>query len=64
MVVAGAIAPGASALRAFNRFELKYLADRGLVRRLRAELAARLDHDPHGSYAVWSRYYDTRDLRF
>lgn len=60
------LASGAS-LRSFNRFELKYLADRELVPLLRAELAARLDRDrfsPHGTYQVWSRYYDTRDLRF
>jgi SPX domain protein involved in polyphosphate accumulation len=59
-------APGAS-LRSFNRFELKYLADRALVPLLRAELAARLDRDrfsAHGTYQVWSRYYDTGDLRF
>jgi SPX domain protein involved in polyphosphate accumulation len=53
-----------SGLRAFNRFELKYLADRPLVARLREELVARLDADSFGSYAVWSRYYDSRDLRF
>ena len=55
---------GGGALRSFNRFELKYLAGRELVTRLRGELAARLDADAHGSYAVWSRYYDSRDLRF
>jgi hypothetical protein len=53
-----------SGLRAFNRFELKYLADRPLVARVREELVARLDADSFGSYAVWSRYYDSRDLRF
>jgi hypothetical protein len=54
-------------LRAFNRFELKYLVDQQLAERLRGELHARLDPDAHstaGSYQVWSRYYDTRDLRF
>jgi SPX domain protein involved in polyphosphate accumulation len=60
------IAPDAG-LRSFNRFELKYLVGRELVPMLRAELADRLDRDrysPHGTYTVWSRYYDTRDLRF
>ncbi len=56
-----------SSLRAFNRFELKYLADQRLVMALRTELTGRLDHDVNsraGSYTVWSTYYDTRDLRF
>jgi SPX domain protein involved in polyphosphate accumulation len=56
-----------SGLRAFNRFELKYLADRLLAEALRDELRRRLDADTHsreGSYTVWSRYYDTADLRF
>jgi SPX domain protein involved in polyphosphate accumulation len=53
--------------RAFNRFELKYLADRRLVDALRAELRARLTPDAHGVdgfYPVWSCYYDTVGLRF
>jgi SPX domain protein involved in polyphosphate accumulation len=64
------LAPGSSALstiRRFNRFELKYLADRDLVARFRAELPVKLDRDPHGVdgfYPVWSAYYDTRGLRF
>jgi hypothetical protein len=58
---------GLSAVRAFNRFELKYIADRRLVESFRAQLAAKLDRDAHGVdgfYPIWSRYYDTRDLRF
>ncbi len=56
-----------ASLRAFNRFELKYLVDQRVASALRTELAGRLDYDPNsraGSYTVWSRYYDTRDLRF
>jgi SPX domain protein involved in polyphosphate accumulation len=56
-----------ASLRAFNRFELKYLADHALVARLRSEVTARLESDRHGqggSYPVWSCYYDTGDLRF
>lgn len=58
---------GLSAIRAFNRFELKYVADRRLVESFRTQLASRLDRDAHGIdgfYPIWSRYYDTRDLRF
>jgi len=54
-------------IRRFNRFELKYLADRRLIDGFRAELPAKLDRDPHGVdgfYPVWSTYYDTRGLRF
>ena len=54
-------------VRRFNRFELKYLADRTLVERFRAELPAKLDRDPHGVdgfYPIWSTYYDSRGLRF
>ncbi len=63
-------APGSNALsavRRFNRFELKYLADRRLVDRLRAALPARLDPDPHGLdgfYPIWSTYFDSPSLRF
>jgi hypothetical protein len=60
-------AGGLAAIRAFNRFELKYVADRRLVENFRAQLAAKLDRDEHGVdgfYPIWSRYYDTRDLRF
>jgi hypothetical protein len=55
-----------AAIRTFNRYELKYLVDQTKLARLRPELSARLDPDPHGrhgSYPVWSRYYDTYDLR-
>lgn len=57
---------GLAAIRAFNRFELKYLADRRLVASFRDQLAARLDRNPHGLdgfYPVCSCYYDSRDLR-
>ena len=55
-----------AAIRTFNRYELKYLLDRSAVARVRPELSFRLDADPYGdagSYLVWSRYYDTYDLR-
>jgi hypothetical protein len=55
-----------AAIRTFNRYELKYLVDQEVLARLRPELTARLDHDAHGdlgSYPLWSRYYDTYDLR-
>lgn len=57
---------GLTAIRAFNRFELKYVADRRLVESFRTQLAAKLDRDEHGVdgfYPIWSCYYDTRDLR-
>ncbi|MGW0172250.1 VTC domain-containing protein [Rhodococcus sp. NPDC003322] len=57
----------ASALHAFNRYEIKYLVDELKVPELRRELAARMDTDPyspHGGYPVTSLYYDTPDLRF
>lgn len=57
---------GLDAVRTFNRYELKYIADRQLVTAFREGLDSRLDRDPHGVggfYPVWSRYYDTRDLR-
>ena len=67
-VVSGSDTGGSLAtLRAFNRFELKYVADRRLVERFRDDLPAQLDRDAHGVdgfYPVWSTYYDTRDLRF
>lgn len=56
-----------SAIRAFNRFELKYLIGRDQIAAVRSDLAERLDIDPHsrnGSYGVWSLYYDTAELRF
>ncbi len=58
---------GLDAIRAFNRFELKYIADRRLVESFRAQLAAKLERDAHGVdgfYPIWSCYYDTHDLRF
>ncbi len=56
-----------SSIRAFNRFELKYVIGRDQIGPIRADLADNLDADPHspdGSYAVWSLYYDTPDLTF
>lgn len=56
-----------SAIRAFNRFELKYLIGRDQLDEVRADLSGRLVPDPHsgdGSYAVWSLYYDTPDRLF
>ena len=56
-----------AAIRRFNRFELKYIADRRLVEAFRQELPARLERDPHGVdgfYPIWSTYYDSPDLRF
>jgi hypothetical protein len=53
-------------IRTFNRYELKYLIDQSVLARLRPEVTARLDADTHGelgTYPVWSRYYDTYDLR-
>jgi SPX domain protein involved in polyphosphate accumulation len=61
------VASPLAAIRRFNRFELKYLADRRLIDGFRAELPTKLDRDPHGVdgfYPVWSTYYDTRGLRF
>ncbi len=55
------------ALRAFNRYEIKYLAGQDKLDALREELAPRLDHDNHSGangYEVWSVYYDTRRLQF
>lgn len=68
-----AAAPGqrnghtASALHAFNRFEIKYLIHEDRVPELRAELTDHMDADqngPHGGYPVTSLYYDTEQLRF
>ncbi|GAA1611428.1 polyphosphate polymerase domain-containing protein [Actinoplanes couchii] len=59
--------PPSSALRSFNRYEIKYLLPSDQIPELRAEVAARMDADSHataGGYGVWSTYYDTRDLRF
>ena len=52
--------------RSFNRFELKYVADIWQARRFRDDIRSLLEPDPfsgNGSYQVWSRYYDTSDLR-
>lgn len=57
----------ASALHAFNRYEIKYLAEEQAVDAIREELLARMDADeysPRGGYPVLSLYYDTSDLRF
>lgn len=56
-----------TAVRRFNRFELKYVADRRLVEAFRQELPGKLERDPHGVdgfYPIWSTYYDSPDLRF
>jgi SPX domain protein involved in polyphosphate accumulation len=56
-----------AAIRRFNRFELKYIADRKLVEAFRQELPEKLERDPHGVdgfYPIWSTYYDSPDLRF
>jgi len=56
-----------ASIRAFNRFELKYLIARDQIGAVRQDLASRLVPDPHsedGAYQVWSRYYDTADLKF
>ena len=50
-----------AAIRRFNRFELKYVADRALVEAFRTELPGKLERDPHGVngfYPLWSTYYD------
>lgn len=54
-------------VRAFNRYEIKYLVDESDVPALREELLPRLAVDPHsgpGGYPVTSLYYDTAGLRF
>ncbi len=51
------------ALRTFNRFELKYIVTKKSVSRLRDEIAAYMQRDPHadetGRYTLTSLYYDT-----
>ncbi|MEV6060833.1 polyphosphate polymerase domain-containing protein [Nocardia asteroides] len=57
----------ASALHAFNRYEIKYLADESDVPALRAALQEQMAADVHsgvGGYPVTSLYYDTATLRF
>ncbi|MBB4931283.1 hypothetical protein F4561_002103 [Lipingzhangella halophila] len=56
-----------SRLRAFNRYELKYLVPVEQVGDIRAEIAARMESDSNAGangYGVWSLYYDTQRLRF
>jgi hypothetical protein len=57
-----------SAIRRFNRFELKYLLPLESVAPIRRELLAHLQPDRHGDgdgrYAVSSLYYDSADYRF
>lgn len=53
-------------IRAFDRYELKYLVDRRLADEIRADVEAALDPDPYSAergYVVSSLYYDTADLR-
>ena len=57
-----------SAIRKFNRFELKYLLSWEAAERLKQELERYLQPDTHGdengTYALASLYYDTADYRF
>lgn len=58
---------GTGVLRAFNRYEIKYLLDPATALAVREELLGRMRadrHDDGGGYGVWSVYYDTADLRF
>ncbi|MFD3427356.1 polyphosphate polymerase domain-containing protein [Nocardia fluminea] len=62
-----AVTQTASALHAFNRYEIKYLADERDIPQLRAALLAHMTLDANaatGGYPVTSLYYDTRNLRF
>jgi len=55
------------AQRSFNRYELKYAVEVSKLDALAETLNSRLAPDSHGingSYDVWSRYYDTENLRF
>ena len=55
------------AQRSFNRYELKYAVEVEKLDALAQTLCTRLAPDNHGvdgCYNVWSRYYDTEDLRF
>src|SRR5688572_11241588 len=64
---AGHALRAASTLRAFNRYEIKYLVPSVDAPALRAELTSRLDLDDNcgdGAYGVWRVYYDTPQLRF
>lgn len=63
----GTVTQTASALHAFNRYEIKYLADERDVPALRAALLGRMTADENsttGGYPVTSLYYDTRNLKF
>jgi hypothetical protein len=63
---AGVLTGDRTTPRSFNRFELKYIADVWQARRFRDDIRSMLAPDPFspsGSYEVWSRYYDTADLR-
>ncbi|GII64773.1 VTC domain-containing protein [Sphaerisporangium krabiense] len=56
-----------STLHAFNRFEIKYVADNARATELMRDIEGRLVRDGHSGdrgYGVWSVYYDTRNLRF
>jgi SPX domain protein involved in polyphosphate accumulation len=58
---------GTGVLRAFNRYEIKYLLDPPMTAAVREELLGRMRLDRHDGgegYGVWSVYYDTADLRF
>lgn len=56
----------ASALRRFNRYEIKYLVGGSSLSRLHDDLERRMDRDEHQRLPtrISSLYYDTRDLRF
>lgn len=53
-------------VRAFNRFELKYMIHHSQARALLKLIGAHVDHDPHagrdGFYKIVSLYYDSPDL--
>jgi len=57
-----------SAIRKFNRFELKYLLSWEAAEQLKQDLQQYLQPDAHGdgsgTYALSSLYYDTVDYRF
>lgn len=64
---AGHALRGASSLRSFNRYEIKYLVPVAQVAEILPAIEQRLDRDPYSDttgYGVWSTYYDTRQLRF
>lgn len=59
-------APGKKYVRAFNRFELKYIIHFSQARALLKSIGAHVRHDPHagrdGFYKIVSLYYDSPDL--